>query len=213
MITFILTSCNRADLLHKTLTSFFQTNLFPIERYIIHDDGLHDSVVNMIKENWSFIEVIGTKERVGLAKSFERLMNEVKTEWVFSCEDDWLFSGNRHFIYYSFVLMANKPEIKQVWVRSSNDHQHPLDRIEVYETIQYKKLRKNYLKVWGGFSLNPTLRRVADYHYYFPNGMSAIGSEQDCSIHVEQMGYQAVSLVSPACKHIGWHRHTENFID
>lgn len=212
MITFILTSCNRADLLNRTLTSFFKTNIFPIERFIVHDDGYNEEVINMIKENWSFIEVIGTKERVGLAKSFERLMNEVKTEWVFSCEDDWHFTGNRHFIYHSYVIMKDKPDVKQVWVRNENDHQHPLDRKEGIDGIFYKKLKKGYLGVWGGFSLNPTLRRTSDYHYYFPNGMAAVGSEQECSIHVEKLGYQAVSLVSYACKHIGWNRHTENFI-
>jgi hypothetical protein len=215
MITFILTACNRPDLLEQTISSFLSQNTFSIKRFIAHADGLEPEVVKVL-ERFCF-EVIGTHERVGLAASFDRLMAEVKTEYVFTCEDDWLFQGNPSFIRDSHILMARIAAIHHVWIRDCCDHRHPLADVPLIYNyygwkVPYVDVLKNYgPQKWGGFSLNPGLRRTADYHRFFPNGMAAIGDEAACSAHVEAQGYQAVSLVNSACKHIGWHRHTENF--
>lgn len=144
-------------------------------------------------------------------------MAEVKTEYVFTCEDDWLFEGNPNFIRNSHIILKNAPTIHHVWVRSRLDHRHPLSQLmQVLNTegctVGFVDVLKNYgPEKWGGFSLNPGLRRTADYHRFFPNGMAAIGDEAACSAYVEAIGYQAVSLVNSACRHIGNGRHTENF--
>jgi hypothetical protein len=161
---------------------------------------------------YPYFEVIGTPERVGLAASFDRLMAEVKTEFVFTCEDDWHFYRFGGFVQESHALLQNYPFINHVWCRDAADHQHPLGDHEILMGIPIRRVLKNYRpEKWGGFSLNPGLRRTADYHRFFPNGMAPIGDEAACSGHVEAIRYQAVSLINSACKHIGWHRHTENF--
>lgn len=215
MITFILTACNRPDLLERTIHSFLHHNTFTIDRFIAHADGLEPEVVKVL-QRFCF-EVIGTPERVGLAASFDRLMAEVKTEYVFTCEDDWLFEGNSSFIRDSHILIKHIPAINHVWIRAISDHQHPVADVPlIYNyygwSVPYVDVLKNYgPEKWGGFSLNPGLRRTADYHRFFPNGMAAIGDEAACSAHVEAIGYQAVSLVNSACRHIGNGRHTANF--
>jgi len=40
-VTVVLTACNRADLLEKTLDSFFEMNTYPLKRFIIIDDGMN----------------------------------------------------------------------------------------------------------------------------------------------------------------------------
>lgn len=213
MITFILTACNRPDLLEQTLDSFLHPDFTsPVSRWIVHIDGMDAVVCKLMASKYSFFEVIGTPERVGLAASFDRLMAKVKTEYVFTCEDDWQFSHFDGLVQESIVLLAHCPHINHVWCRDATDHQHPLSSIRILMGIPICRVLKNYgSEKWGGFSLNPGLRRTADYHHFFPNGMAAIGDEAACSAHVEAIGYQAVALVNSACKHIGWHRHTENF--
>jgi len=209
--TFVMTSCGRPDLLKRTLDSFFKVNRFPIDRFIIHEDGMSAGVLELVNERWPFIEVIGSADRVGLHASLDRLFAEVRTPWVFSCEDDWDFFGNRDFIYHSWVLLMEKPDIHQVWIREPQDHRHPLGQLEQCKGIQYQALTKGYKGIWGGLSFNPTLRRMSDIKKLFPEGFKVHAREEEVSIYVDSVGYKAVSLAQSACRHNGNGRHTPNF--
>lgn len=222
-ITFTLTSCGRPDLLKRTLDSFAALNTYPIARYIIHEDGLHAECVQLIREHYPFFEILGSPDRVGLAASIDRLMTEVKTDYVFHCEDDWLFEGNANFIKDSASLLdfsaKNKEsfheQIHRVWIRHKNDSPHPLLRDDycIYWNgeIHYQCLTQDWRGTWSGYSWNPGLIRMSDHKKFFPNGVSDFGDEAACSRHVNEMGYNAVALVNSACRHIGYNRHTTDF--
>lgn len=208
--TVILTSCDRPDLLKRTLDSFFKLGFYNIKEFHIHNDGTDDLFTELMDEyphiTWHF-----SGKRIGLSKSLDYLMKFVDTEYYFSCEDDWSFSNNQHFIDQSIILLENYPAINQVWIRDEHDHSHPLELRHTMSAIRVRDVTKNYQNQWGGFTFNPSMRRLSDYNKYFPNGYAEYGDEADCSRHVELMGYSAVSLCDYACRHIGDNRHTEGF--
>lgn len=209
-VTFVITSCGRFDLLEQTLDSFLELNDFPIYEYIIHEDSGDPEMYDKIMEKYGHIaEIIASKHKKGLSKSIDTLYNCVETPYIFHCEDDWSFSGNRHFISESLAVLSGRPDIHQVWIRHEHDHKlplgqpYPINGVLVRDVIEWKE--------WIGFSWNPGLRRVSDYKRMFPNGYSEFGDELLCNIHAKQYNYKAVSLVNTVAKHIGYGRHTKDF--
>lgn len=209
-MTIILTACDRVDLLKITLESFFTLNTHRIDKFHVHNDG-DDSLFADLIEKYPNITWHFSGERIGLAKSLDYLMKFVNDEYYFTCEDDWLFSGNRNFISESLVIIENNPDINQVWIRRRDDHGHPLGDAYTLNNIAVRDVAKQFQHLWGGFTFNPSLRRLSDYKKYFPNGYAKHGDEIDCNNHVEKIGYRAVSLVDAACIHNGFGRHTEGF--
>ena len=50
MVTFLITSCGRLDLLERTIDSFLKFNQCPIERYIITEDSADPKIWKQCKE-------------------------------------------------------------------------------------------------------------------------------------------------------------------
>lgn len=211
-ITFILTSSNRFDLLQQTMDSFLKLNKYPIKRFIISEDSTSEKCFNNIKSRYGKrCEVILQPTRLGYSLHVDSLLKMVDTEYVFTCEDDWLFYANPDFMEMSLRIYREHPDIHQVWIRDSKDHQHPLSPIKKISGIDCREVLKGYQGTWGGFSLNPGLRRMSDLKSIFPNGLHEYGDEIICNQRANECSYKAVSLVQSSIKHIGWNRHTKGF--
>ena len=146
-------------------------------------------------------------KREGLSTALDNLIKHVETEYVFNIEDDWEFFGNPNFMQESLDILEDYPKFNQVWIRDKKDHKHPL---EPYNS-KFDLVLKGYQGHWGGFSFNPSLRRLEDIKQLFPNGFKEFGDEALCSKQAEKYGYNTASLTNPAIRHIGYGRHTENF--
>lgn len=147
----------------------------------------------------------------GQAKALDTLLRQCKTKFYFSLEDDWEFYRG-DFIEQSLDIMTADKSVHHVWVRDPNDHRHPLKDITTINGVRVREVTKNYIKTWGGFSHNPGLKRLSDYKRMFPNGFQEFKDELACNNHAMKFDYKAVSLVEHACKHIGWGKHTPNFV-
>ncbi len=91
-VTVVLTACNRADLLEKTLDSFFEMNTYPLKRFIIIDDGMNFGCNDFVKEKYEFpIELIYNDPKLFQIKSIDYAYSLVDTEYIFHMEEDWLF--------------------------------------------------------------------------------------------------------------------------
>lgn len=216
-VTVILTSCNRFDLLERTLESFFRINSYQnIRAFHVHnDDTKREDAEKFVLLADKFPQVTWhlSNRKLGLSASLDYLLSKVKTKYVFTCEDDWEFLGNPNFIQDSLTIMEHYPNVKQVWIRDEKDHEHPLQQpASDIQGVAIKQVTKGYKGHWGGFSFNPGLRRVDDIRQQFPHGFSEYREEERCSRHAEKLGYLAVSLVNFSIRHIGWDRHTDNFI-
>ena len=80
----------------NTLDSFSKYNTYPVREYIVMEDG--DGEKNRILEakyrQHNFQEWLSTKKRVGqIAALVDAAYRNIKTEFIFHCEDDWEFTS------------------------------------------------------------------------------------------------------------------------
>jgi len=208
-ITFALTSCGRPDLLEQTMDSFLKMNTYPIEKYIITEDSTIEGINNTLiqKYNYLNIEWIINKTRLGQIKSIDNMYSKIDTEYIFHCEEDWLFT-NKSFIEKSLVILEKNPKIIQVWLRDQSDtNGHPIEAYsDDFDLLELGY--KSYNNIWNGFSFNPGLKRLYDYKLIVSYGN--IGHEPEISIKYNDLGYRAAILKTKYVVHIGDERHVED---
>ena len=227
-VTMIITSCNRPELLKKTLESFMIHNTYPIkETFIIDDSGIHGCNDEIIHP---FIDVLNIKNiynpvNLGQVQSIDKVYSYVTTKYIFHCEEDWEFL-QPGFIEKSLNIFQGKETEKlyTVWLRPHHcTSGHP---------ILYDNEEKGYFKMdpgfsyvycdetytWCGFTFNPGLRRTLDcllFHPYFincektvKNGKEYVG-EYTLNKKYADTGYYAVILDDQKgyVNHIGWDQH------
>jgi len=207
-VTVVFTSCGRFDFLEHTIKSFMKFNDYPIDKYIVIDNGTllntYDIIRNMF-ENSDNVEIIVNEENIGQVGSIDKAYGRVESEYIFHCEDDWEFYDNG-FIGLSVDVLNTNPIAANVIVRLRFDGEkgsmHPINGhfVTPNGTI-YHEYVQNVFNTWHGFSWNPGLRRLSDYNkikpykrYYNEQGMNRI---------MKQLGYKAVCLEKQYCRHIG----------
>ena len=206
-ITACLTSCGRFNLLEETLDSFFATNQYPIDEFLLSEDSCDPSIIQKITDKYPQIKIFSDTVKRGQVYWIDYLYNEANNDYIFHMEDDWLFEYDNQYVDSSVTILENYPNIHQVWIRHQSDHNHNT----VGETlhingVEHRIVNREFCQ-WCGFSWNPALRRKSDYKKLFPDGFKAIGSEYDCNLYIANLGYTATMLVNTTCKHIGWDHH------
>lgn len=209
--TLVLTSCNRPDLLEKTLDSFFKFNTYPIKKYIIVEDSGKPTINNFLKEKYSEYNMlwIDNATNLGQMKSIDIAYSFVDTEYIFHCEEDWEFY-REGFIEDSMEVLESDSKLIQVWLREVDDtNGHPIEN--EYHNVGSKKYRlliTKYYDVWNGFSFNPGLRRLYDYELIKP--IQQFDGEPWVSVKYGDMGYRAAIFDKGYVKHIGWGRRAKD---
>lgn len=213
-VSFVITTCNRLDLLDQTLTSFFELCKFPFNEYIMTDDSGDDFVYLKLIEKWGHkFKILQNNPKLGLCRSIDKLWTEASSEYIFHCEDDWTFDSNPNLIEDSLSILMEHDHVHQVQIRHISDTPHKPET-QLYSTLNFVNFQKIpwWRDAWTGYSWNPGLRRKSDYQIMFPHGVQEFGDEIDCSKHSMKFDYLAVLLENTACAHIGYDRHTENFM-
>ena len=226
-IALVVTSCGRASLLHRTLTTFAEFNTLEInEAIVIEDGGLdHDKelLARMLKLDPERLMLIKNKKNLGQIHSIDRAYQSVRSDFIFHCEDDWEFYKSG-FMEVSLKILQADPRIFCVWLRAHNDtNGHPIDR-EVQQSsdgTSYHLMSKGYRGVWHGFTLNPGLRRRVDCLVMGPYSELPLAhelsgrtrtAESDVSIHYNRLGYSGAitSCAEGFVRHIGQDHHLAN---
>jgi hypothetical protein len=201
--TLAVTSCDRHDLLKRTLDSFIDaTSLNPTETIIFEDsDRPRPSFLDDYSVRLGKLKFISGGMRRGQAYAIDRLYSEVTSELVFHTEDDWEFHESG-FLAPSFNILRSCPDISMVALRS--DWNHPL----VDDPRGFKIAEPYWGKVWGGTCWNPGLRRLSDfkrfgnYGRHVGYGTNGLGHEAKWSqIHLDA-GFRIACLPSYV-RHIG----------
>ena len=133
-VTLVITSCGRFDLLKRTLDSFFEKNTYPIKKIIITEDSTEGKKLeNLIsqyeneKNKHNFCLIIN-ETREGQLRSIDKAYNEVDTEYIFHCEDDWIFL-KKGFIEKSLKLLKEDRTLLTVGLRSRKDFKESFFKI------------------------------------------------------------------------------------
>ena len=146
-ITLAVTSCNRHDLLERTLRSFARYCGGLVKETIIVEDSDQSApawladIDNIGPKTW-----ISNGVRKAQIYSCDRLMSEVKTPYVFWCEDDWEFF-RPGFMEESLEILEKWPRILQVWLR--DDSAHPVVQDSRFP---FYIMRPEWEGGWSGFA-------------------------------------------------------------
>lgn len=201
--TLAITSCDRFALLRKTLSSFIEcVSINPVETIIVEDsdkpapEWLQDFFPRLGKVRW-----LNNEQRMGQAYTIDRLYSEIKTEWIFSLEDDWEFH-EANFLSRSHQILTSHKDISMVALRS--DWNHPL----VDDPRGFQIAEPYWGGVWGGTCHNPGLRRLSDFRRYgsygrhVGYGTNGLGHEKKWSkLHLDD-GFR-IAVLPRHCRHIG----------
>ena len=204
-LTIICTSCDRFDLLERTLDSFFALNKYPFVAFHVHNDST-TPIPERLKKLYSGVVTWHEGTKRGLSASWDYLVGLVETEYFFSIEEDWLFEGNPNFIEDSIKLLGI---FDQVWIRAEKDHSHPLVEYDFneYKDVPFKRVANS--GDWCGFTFHQSVRDLSIWKDWFPNGITG---KDEIELSRELKGfYNAVSLVNSSIRHIGGGRHSNNF--
>lgn len=211
-VTMVLTSCNRLDLLERTIQSIPKETLDKIPNKILIDDSADIQCFSSLEiENKSGYltgwDLLLNEEKLGQAASIDRAYSKVKTEYVFHCEDDWNFSDG-DFIDRSLPILEKYDNVVQVTFRSDSPHPVCDDVYEEGTISEFQVLIPGY-NGWPGFTYNPNLFRFSAYDLVKPiTGKS----EKDVGIIYKEKELFTVSLTNKSVSHIGDGRHVYDVI-
>ena len=201
-ITAVLTSCGRFHLLEKTLGSFFQFCTVPLAGLIIIDDsglpGAQASILAVLGRcgcpDIQTVVVLANPVNIGQARSINRAYKLVRTKYIFHLEDDWEFLAPG-FMEESMQVLEATPWVMTHWLRDRSDtNGHPVEQVQ---GLDFGLMALSYVGCWHGFTLNPGLRRTADF---FP-----IESEPSASVEFMRRGFRAsiTGMSGGYVRHIG----------
>jgi len=217
-ITVVVTSCNRHDLLARTLASFLDHETERrVARIIVAEDGNADP--KQVCQRFG-AEYFCTGERVGQIRLIDAAYARVTTPFIFHLEDDWEFYRSG-FMERSRAILETDPLTLNVWLRAWNDTSgHPLSFSAPDESLGI--LAFDFCNCWSGFTFSPGLRRLAEYKR-MGNGYAgqrltlnivpripalALPYEAEASQFYRSLGYHSVILDKGGyVRHIGADRH------
>jgi hypothetical protein len=224
--TVVITSCNRHDLLERTLQSFVHYNTDPhVTRILVVEDGSANP--SDVCRRFG-AEVLRIGERVGQIRAIDLAYAKVDTPYIFHLEDDWEFYRSG-FVEKSRKILDADPATLLVWLRAWSDtNNHPLSFKTPDES--FGVMATGHTGYWHGFTFNPGLRRLSDYKRLGTYGgqtrtlkvvtrkpmliPSAMIYEAEASVFYHKLGYRAVILdKSGYVRHIGEKRHVRQAVD
>ncbi|MGH8713616.1 MAG: SEC-C metal-binding domain-containing protein [Casimicrobiaceae bacterium] len=208
-ISFVLTSCGRFDLLAETISTFLAWNSAPIGRYVIVEDSGDERIRDVLTPFGNRFELLFNDPRLGQMQSIDRAYAGLQTPYIFHCEDDWRFFRGG-FIEESLLLLQHFPSISAVLCRRAGQNRvHDMvassTRVSRLREVEFRQSRLDVSPIWGGYSFNPGLRRLADYRRL--GSFAGCGHEDEVSRWFKQQGMGVASLERPACETTGRGRH------
>jgi len=216
-ITLVVTSCGRLSLLQQTLRSFLKFNAYPImEGIIIEDSGRLDLRASLDIEFPFPATIIQNETNLGQIMSVDIAYSQVKTPYIFHCEDDWEFF-KPGFIEASLDILRQDPTVLNVWLRAYNDTMgHKIDKLP---HGRYNYMALNFDRFWHGFAFNPGLRPTRDCMRLHPfsnlevlvKKKPMMIGEVDLSVYYKMLGYRAAITNDEEgyVRHIGYEGHID----
>lgn len=201
-ITLCLTIGNRPEPLEKTLRSLLPLVDF---KHIIAINDFRDAPTNaMFTKICPEGTLINLPEQVGHHQAVDTLYQMVKTEYIFHCEDDWLFDGQIP-VQKILKLLDATPELSAVCLRKIEDI--PMAPEEKFKILTCEAMGLQYSRLdplhdqWHGYTFNPHIASVRNWKTL--GGFKAFKKERHVSRHMRLLGQHVAYLKPGHCSHIG----------
>jgi len=200
LVTVVLTSCGREDLLARTLGSFLVHHR--PGRFVIVEDSADADLAARVAARHPGIEVLANAARLGQLPSIDRAYATVTTPLVLHLEDDWEFTGPVDFAGAA-GLLDHRADVNAVCFRRLRD-------LSFKERIRGRRFgagsgryaRLDHLHPdWHGHTFNPTLLRHATWGEIGP--FARLGNERTISRAVKDRGGFVAYQLPGVCGHIG----------
>lgn len=236
-VTFFLTSCKRHDLLKVCLETFVKHNTYEIEHGIIVEDS--DMDLEWVREILPFkrLDLINTAGRQGQLANIDKYYPMIETEYVFHCEDDFVFIRDG-FIEDSLRILEADDCCINVWLTQyetewedpSKGHKTipPYHRQFTLDDLTFWNVNNIIEGEWGlGFTFQPSVHRMEDWSRYggyeaiidhvapWCNKMDGAQVERNLCRHYIMDGFHTFMLAGPGDKEdgyvntTGYQRHVE----
>jgi len=195
-----LTSCNRHDLLKRTLDSLPAGR---ISKLIIHEDsnvGIDlKKELDRVCKNWS-IKYLGG---VGQIESIKLFLDEYidKVSFYLHLEDDWEFDNTHDCITDMIKAAAFDIDLfseivcNSVQIRGFGENVHNYKEYKRYNLILPTEF---YGNVWNGFSWNPSLIEIEAFR-----GIDYNQTERIIDDQLSKKGFKSFYLPYKFYTHIG----------
>jgi hypothetical protein len=236
-VTFFLTSCKRHDLLKVCLETFVKHNTYEIEHGIIVEDS--DMDLEWVREILPFkrLDLINTAGRQGQLANIDKYYPMIETDYVFHCEDDFVFIRDG-FIEDSLKILEADDCCINVWLTQyepewedpSKGHKTipPYHRQFTLDDLTFWNVNNIIEGEWGlGFTFQPSVHRMEDWSRYggyeaiidhiapWCNKMDGAQVERNLCRHYIMDGFHTFMLAGPGDKEdgyvntTGYQRHVE----
>ncbi len=201
----LLTSCDRPDLLAKTMRSLASICYDKKIMIEIAEDGKNYKEYN--GTYWYTLPMHGIGQHAVIEKMITIFYDHLKNEkYYLHLEDDWVFKNDYDWIAESVAIMEKDPMVIKVLARFESPH--PCEHTEpIREGLSYGYLNPWYSPdgiLWHGFSWNPGVTRLDLLKKFLPLPRY----EQDLAKQIYMDGYKVVELSIPVYTHIGDGRST-----
>jgi hypothetical protein len=236
-VTFFLTSCKRHDLLKVCLETFVKHNTYPIEHGIIVEDS--DMDLEWVREILPFkrLDLINTAGRQGQLANIDKYYPMIETEYVFHCEDDFVFIRDGFIEDSIKILEADDccinvwlTQYEKEWEDPSKGHRTipPYHRQFTLDDLTFWNVNNIIEGEWGlGFTFQPSVHRMEDWSRYggyeaiidhiapWCNKMDGAQVERNLCRHYIMDGFHTFMLAGPGDKEdgyvntTGYQRHVE----
>lgn len=209
-VTLVVTSCGRFDLLEETLVSLEAAEPGGFERRIIIEDSADPAMAEKIRARFPDYDLIFNEPNLGQMRSIDRAYGEVRTPYVFHCEDDWRFESGPFLETCRAVLDAH-PDTAVACVRKPVElAPRYRERLQPLEAGRSDVLRMpaDAHPEWFGYSFNPSLVRLETFTRYGP--FAGHGSEEILSYRLKRDGFTMAFLDPGSAVHIGGDAHVED---
>lgn len=172
-----MTSCNRLDLIHETLDTFFRFNLdINIQSFAIVVDCYQPVFVDTISRDYPDIRLMRSKSTATFGEKrvvdniqllFTHVLNEGTEFWV-HLEDDWSFVRSG-FVADGIKLLKHASTNENIWMvigRDPNTQGSQRGRVtwRTYPDLGFSfgtlKPKAGWKNKWGSYTANPSVVNV-----------------------------------------------------
>jgi len=217
-VTLCITSGGRPLLLERTLRSLLSVD-HGFAAAVITNDAGDEETNEVVRRYLPEATLIVHSERRGQLASVDEMYAQVKTPFIFHCEDDWEFDPVE-FIDKAMTALVSDNTISVVCVRQSGcmiDNRNGTNIFMTPAPIPATNVgNATFVKLpmdafYSSFTFNPTLLRTSLWKSM--GGYRQIGllnGEGSIDRHLHELGLRTAHLLPGVCFHIGQRAHVDD---
>lgn len=202
--TFVL-SCDRLDVLAKTIRSFFDTNTHNTKLVIVDDSGKEGVFEQLVQSYGNRFDVVCFPTNRSQWWAMDFMVSYCDTPYIFYLEDDWKFLDSG-YIETSKQVLEKYRDIGVVDLSLRTFEEQGIDSYEkelIDDSFYYKKMWRisDYHLHWYGWIGSPNLKRRDDL--ILLGRVEKWHNEWNIDRRFLGLGFKAVFLKDRYVEHLG----------